>query len=241
MNLQQIRHNDTLREKLASEYVLGTLRGSARRRFERWIDEDTAVRRSVAQWQDRLHPLAEFALPVRPSPHVWHAIENRLDPGRAARRSRRSFWLALRDDLNFWRGLAMVSTALATILLTVLLTKLPEPAPTTSYIATLTDDHAQPAMIITGDARRRQMIVKVVTPQPIAADKSLELWAIPKQGAPRSLGLIASGGAVTLPLPENATPQAVPVLAISLEPKGGSPDPSGPTGPVLFKGAWLQL
>jgi anti-sigma-K factor RskA len=31
-----------------------------------------------------------------------------------------------------------------------------------------------------------------------------------------------------------------PVLAISLEPRGGAPAGSGPTGPVLFKGAMLQ-
>jgi anti-sigma-K factor RskA len=31
----------------------------------------------------------------------------------------------------------------------------------------------------------------------------------------------------------------VPALAISLEPKGGVPAGSGPTGPVLFKGALL--
>jgi anti-sigma-K factor RskA len=31
----------------------------------------------------------------------------------------------------------------------------------------------------------------------------------------------------------------VPALAVSLEPKGGAPAGSGPTGPVLFKGPWL--
>jgi anti-sigma-K factor RskA len=33
----------------------------------------------------------------------------------------------------------------------------------------------------------------------------------------------------------------VALLAISLEPKGGSPDPNGPTGPVLYKGGWARL
>lgn len=243
MNLQQIRHNDNLREKLASEYVLGTLRGGARRRFEQWLRDDAALGRSVAEWQDRLHPMAEFAPPAQPSPQVWQAIEKELNLQAAGgKRSRRSFWLGLRDDLKFWRGLGMVSTALATILMTVLLTRLPEPGmPTPSYVATLSDNKAQPVAVITGDARRRQLTVKVVTQQAVAADKSLELWAIPKEGAPRSLGLIAADGSVTLPLPENATPQSAPVLAISLEPKGGSPNPDGPTGPVLYKGAWLQI
>lgn len=156
--------------------------------------------------------------------------------------SRRSFWLGLREDLSFWRGLGLVSTTLATILFAALLARQTEPAgPLTSYVATLADDKAQPAFIVTGDARQRQLVVKVLAAQALAKDKSLQLWAVPKDGAPRSLGLIAENGSITLPLPENATPRSIPPLAISLEPKGGSPNPNGPTGPILFKGAWLQI
>jgi anti-sigma-K factor RskA len=243
MNLQKIRQNDQLREQLASEYVLGTLRGGARRRFEQWLQEDIVLRRAVAEWQDRLHPMAEFAAPALPSPQVWQAIESRIAAGAApARTSRRSFWLGLREDLSFWRGLGLVSTAAATVLLSVLLTRLPDPvAPVTSYVATLADEKSQAVMVITGDAKRRQLTVKVVAQQDIGPDKSLELWAVPKDGAPRSLGLVAANGTVTLPLPENVTPQSIPLLAISLEPKGGSPNKNAPSGPVIYKGAWLQI
>jgi anti-sigma-K factor RskA len=241
MNPQRIRHNDKLREKLASEYVIGTLRGGARRRFETWLRDDAALRRSVAEWQDRLHPMAEFAPAVQPPPQVWQAIEKRLNLGRAGP-ARHSFWHRLLEDLRFWRGLGIASTALATILVAVLLVRQPETAlPNTSYVAMLADANAQPVAVITGDAQHRRLTVKLVAQQNIAADKSLELWAVPKQGAPRSLGLVAASGSVTLPLPENAAPDSIPVLAISLEPKGGSPNPNGPTGPVLFKGAWLQV
>ena len=241
MNPQRIRHNDNLREKLASEYVIGTLRGGARRRFETWLRDDAALRRSVAEWQDRLHPMAEFAPAVQPPPQVWQAIEKRLDLGRVGP-ARHSFWRRLLEDLRFWRGLGIASTALATILVAVLLVRQPDTAlPNTSYVAMLADANAQPVALITGDAQHRRLTVKLVAQQDIAADKSLELWAVPKQGAPRSLGLVAVSGSVTLPLPENATPDSIPVLAISLEPKGGSPNPNGPTGPVLFKGAWLQV
>ena len=222
---------------LAAEYVLGTLKGGARRRFEQLLHDDAALRLTVAEWRERLLPMAEFAPAVQPSPHVWRAIEQQLNL-----RRKPSFWLGLREDLSFWRGLGMVSTALATILIAVLLAKQPEPAvPLTSYVATLADDKAQPAFVITGDARQRRLTVKVLASQAVGADKSLQLWAVPKDGAPRSLGLVAENGSITLPLPENATPQSIPLLAISLEPKGGSPNPNGPTGPILFKGAWLQI
>ncbi len=235
-----IRHNQALQEKLAAEYVLGTLKGRARRRFETWLRDDANLRRTVAQWQEHLQPMAEFAPAVQPSPQVWRAIERKLDL--RGMNQRRSFWLGLREDLSFWRGLGLVSTTLATILVAVLLARQPDLAlPQTSYVATLADDKAQTAFVVTGDARQRQLIVKVVSPQAVAADKSLQLWAVPQDGAPRSLGLIGESGRITLPLPENATPQSIPLLAISLEPKGGSPNPNGPTGPILFKGAWLQI
>ena len=50
--------NPTLRDQLAAEYALGTLRGAARRRFQRWIREDAALAMSVARWEARLAPWA---------------------------------------------------------------------------------------------------------------------------------------------------------------------------------------
>ena len=95
--------------------------------------------------------------------------------------------------------------------------------------------------IIDGKGSRHLLTVRMVSPQNLAPDRSLELWAIPKAGSPRSLGLLAANGSISLPLPVDATPQSVAALAVSLEPKGGSPKRDSPTGPVLFKGAWLAI
>ena len=239
-----IQHNEKLREKLSGAYVLGTLKGGARRRFEALLHGSAILQREVAEWQDRLHPLAEFSTAVKPPRRVWQIIERKLDLQQPAYRlSGIAFWRALHNDLSFWRGLGLVSTALATIMFAILTSKPPEPAAVApaSFVAMLADDKGQAEMVITGNAERHQMIVKVVTGQAVAADKSLELWAVPKEGAPRSLGLVAANGSETLPLPDNATPQTTPLLAVTLEPKGGSPNPNGPTGPVLFKGAWVQI
>lgn len=232
-----LRDNDALRDKLASEFVLGTLKGGARRRFEGLLPNDAALRRAVAEWQDRLHPLGEFAPAALPSPQVWRAIERQLNL-----RSRSAFWLGLREDLSFWRGLGMASSALAMILIALLVTRQPDAGgPIANYVATLSDDKAQPVAVVTGDIKHHQLIIKLLSQQSVAADKSLELWAVPKVGNPRSLGLVAGNGIITLQLPDNATPESVPLLAVTLEPKGGSPNPNGPTGPIVFKGAWLQI
>ena len=223
--------------------MLGTLKGGARRRFESQLRNSALIQREVAEWQDRLHPLAEFSPAVKPPARVWQAIEQKLALRKLpSQMSPWAFWTHLRNDLSFWRGLGLVSTTVATILVAVLSIKQPEPtAPTTSFVAMLADDKAQTAMVITGDASHHQLIARVLSHQSVAADKSLELWAVPKQGAPRSLGLVAADGSITLPLPDNATPQSIPLLAVTLEPKGGSPNPNGPTGPIVFKGAWVQI
>ena len=238
-----IARNERLLDKLAAEYVLGTLKGGARRRYEDWLRRDPMVRRATAEWQDRLHPMAQFAPGATPSPQVWKGIVKQLGlAANPAIESKRAFWRGLRDDLGFWRGLGMASTAVATILVAVLATRSPEAvAPVASYVAMLADDKAQPVAIVTGDAIHHTLVVKVVLPQSVAADRSLQLWAVPKSGTPRPLGLVAGDGTVTLPLAAGDTPQAVSLLAISLEQKGGSPNPNGPTGPIVYKGAWLSL
>lgn len=242
MNLRHLHENELLRDKLAAEYVLGTLKGGARRRFEAWLRADALLTGVVAQWQSRLVPLAEFAPGVTPSPRVWREIERVL--GLHAKRipRKRSFFAGLLDDLNFWRGLGVTATALATLLVVVLVAQGPDSRiPAATYVATLTNEQAQPVAVITGNLEKRQMTVRVLAQQAVADDRSLELWAVPKEGAPRSLGLVAANGTVTLDLPQNVTPESVPLLAISLEPKGGSPNPNAPTGPILFKGAWVQI
>ena len=228
--------NEKLIDRLSSEYVLGTLKGGARRRFEQLLPTSLVLRRAVAEWQDRLHPMAQFAPKAQPSAQVWKNLVRQLGLNQS---STASNW---RSSLAFWRGLGMASTALATLLVAVLVIRQVGPAtPQASYVAMLADEQAKPVAIVTGDPLQHRMTVKLVGHQDIASDKSLELWAVPKQGAPRSLGLLASDGSITLPLPDNATPQNVGLLAVSLEPKGGSPKADGPSGPIIFKGAWVQV
>ncbi len=230
-----IRNNIVLRQKLAAEYVLGTLRGGARRRFEGWLHQDADLRNITAEWQQRLAPMAEFAGAVTPPKSVWKGIERRLGLKRKA--GAWQFWL--NDNLAFWRSLGMVSTGLAALLLVVVLTKTAE-VPAISYIATLTDDKTQTAMLVTADARHRELEVRLLSDAPVAANKSLHLWAVPKSGRPRSLGVLA-GNRGSFPLTDKAIGADVALLAVTLEPKGGSPDPNGPTGPIVYKGPWMRL
>ncbi|HSS69271.1 MAG TPA: hypothetical protein VLQ46_01310, partial [Casimicrobiaceae bacterium] len=61
MNLRTPGRSDAL----AAQYVLGTLRGRARERFERLAHSDSGLGDAVRQWEERLVPLAEELPPVQ--------------------------------------------------------------------------------------------------------------------------------------------------------------------------------
>jgi anti-sigma-K factor RskA len=118
--------------------------------------------------------------------------------------------------------------------------EVPQPvaqAPATEYVALLNDQKAQPVWVVSA-ADFKQITVKVVAPPPLDADKAYELWLLPGENQPpRSLGLLPLEGTATVAVPaELQTAMAAgKVLAVSLEPAGGSPT-GLPTGPVLYTG-----
>src|ERR1700689_4372056 len=72
-------------DALAAEYVLGTLRGAARRRFERWQRGEWHVASRVRTWEVRLIPLALGLPPIAPSQELWQKIEARINVADASR------------------------------------------------------------------------------------------------------------------------------------------------------------
>jgi anti-sigma-K factor RskA len=97
-------------------------------------------------------------------------------------------------------------------------------------------------LVASADRDGRFLTIKALATIDLAADRALELWALPEKGNPRSLGLIASSGVVRVALRDGAasTLRDIPALAVSLEPKGGSPT-GLPTGPVLYSGTIQRL
>ncbi|OUM03092.1 anti-sigma factor [Variovorax sp. JS1663] len=239
-----------LLELLAASHALGTLRGGARRRFEALAREQAPVRAAALVWQSRLASMAELQSPVMPDPAVWTRIRNlitaeqeqeviarqRAAPASAA--PARGGWLR---SLALWRS-ATAAGALATVIATVVGLQLGEQlrnAPAVQYVAVLSDDQATASMLVTFDPKKRQLLLQRVGGYREGEDKSLQLWALPPGGAPRSLGVLGRDAALRLPAQEGDV-RAVPALAVSLEPRGGVPSERGPTGPVLFKGALIE-
>ena len=217
-----------LAHALAAEYVIGTLRGRARRRFETLMREDAAVAAIVARWEADLTPLAERMAPIEPPARVWREIEARIAPARPA--------AAPPSGVGAWRAFGFLAGGIASVLLAAFLWLSQGPRGEPLFVAVLNTAESEPRMVVSmhqPDILR----VRVVRPWPKQEDQGLELWVLPKEGAPRSLGMVKNATGDTIIRITSADPrvQGAQALAISLEPAGGSPTRQ-PTGPVLCSG-----
>ena len=263
MNLLQ---NPELIDRLAASYALGTLRGGARRRFETLAREHASVRAAALVWQGRWSGLTELQHTVQPGDDVWMRIDNLVQADKvslamqAARQTAQvqvapaagGWW----RNLLVWRG-AAVAGALATLVAVVVGVQLNgglrtstgaqiaalqqqlQAAPQIQYVAVLANAQADASMLVTFDPQSQQLLLQRVGNFQEGANQSLQLWALPPGGGPRSLGVLGQDKLLKL-VADKADVDAVPTLAISLEPKGGEPSAGGPTGPVLFKGQLIE-
>lgn len=260
MNLTQ---NPELLDRLAAAYALGTLRGGARRRFEQLAREHAQVRAAALLWEGRWSAFSEVQSPVQPDAAVWVRIDNLLqaeklraaqahrrpstDPARPFAWWRNAAWAgafatvaAVAVGLWSQQGLRQASQQVAQLQSQVQTAQAAlQAAPQIQYVAVLADGKADPSMLVTFDVRHNRLVLQRVGDFREGADQSLQLWALPPQGRPQSLGVLGQDRLEQLTAQE-AQVQAVPTLAISLEPKGGVPSATGPTGPVLFTGALIR-
>lgn len=225
-------------ERLAAEYTLGTLRGAARRRFERLLPAHPALAAAVAAWLARLQLLAAPVQPVEPPARLWAALQARLfgaanapamaTPGSGAdpwqRRTRR------------WRGLSAAALAAAVLLAVLALRPSPPAAP---IVVVLQSTPQGAALLDTGfvasvSADGRALVLRPLKPVAVDVRQALQLWAVPRQGTPRSLGLVQAGTAPTTVMHADLL-RGTQAFAVSLEPAGGSRT-GQPTGPIVSAG-----
>ena len=138
--------NPELIDLLASEYVLGTLKGRARKRFERLMSTHEWIRTSVWRWEAQLMPMASAVEEVSPPEQVWENIQKGL--GHKASDPKMGFW----RQLNFWRGWSFLATASALVLVVVVFS-LRAPVEQQEYVAIFNDDQSQPLWLISADLK----------------------------------------------------------------------------------------
>ncbi|HIV71187.1 MAG TPA: anti-sigma factor [Candidatus Aquabacterium excrementipullorum] len=222
-----------LADRLAADYVVGTLRGPARRRFEALIPAHPALRNAVDGWQRRLGVLSADITPVEPSADVWARIQQRLFSDLAKAPAR--WW----QRLGVWQGWAATATV-AALALGVLLSQPTPPAPPTPPIVVVMSAPdaakvaaAAPQFVASVSGDGRSLVIKPLAGTMVPSQKALELWALAPQGAPRSLGIV-SNDKPTVVL-RGTLLKDTTGFALTIEPPGGAPGGKA-TGPVVSVG-----
>ena len=234
-----------LADALAAQYVAGTLRAAARRRFEALLPGHPALRGAVAEWQARLMPLTSVLRPEAPPARTWGRIEQRLWPAGAAQPGAAPAVVALAwwQGLGFWRAASGLATVTAVGLGVLLANPGPQAPPLVVVLQGTEGGGPGLSLVASVSGDGRALVTRPLQPVALAPGRVLELWAVPPDGAPRSLGLISATGATVIR--RDKLPAALldarntAALAVSVEPPGGSPT-GAPTGPVIYAGK-LQL
>lgn len=198
-------------DALAAEYVLGVLDAAERAEVAARIKRDPAFAARVADWEGSLSALNDgFA--EAPAPNLLPQIEARLFPKPAPVR---------RFGLFGWLSGAVVATALS---LTTVAILAPPRATPVATLATADNRLSYRVTHFGGSLQVTRVAGVAAVPGQVH-----ELWVIAPGGAPVSLGLLQDRPLVV----SYPVPPAGFVLAVSIEPQGGSPT-GAPTGPVIL-------
>ena len=215
-----------LLDQLAGEYVVGTLRGRVRRRFERVCADNPQAQQAVRRWEDRLLGLLSEVAAVQPAPKVWSGIEQRLNGAGSERtQGSLSLWSWL---FGHWSRAALAGIAALSIGIGVYLQTAGVP---TQPIGVFALEQGADIWRVSSTRDGGTLVIEAaegVTPD---AEHSYELWALPEGGAPVSLGLLPQSGRARLALndAQRAALRGASKIAVSLEPVGGSPNGSPTT------------
>lgn len=240
----------TLLEHLAATYVLGTLRGGARRRFERLQADRADVRALVSLWEMRLGQLAESVPPQKPSAQLWPAIAARTQASgvQTAPRNARA-WLGSLVPAGFGLGGLAAGMLAASVLFFVVPTlfvsservamQSGERVPP-SYVGLLTDALGNGKVLVSSLRHGKTMSIKIIGAMTAPPLGRFVLWAVPDDGAPFALATVPASGSTTSTLPESSEAlfSKVSKLAITLETEAA---PRTPHGPILFSGNCAKL
>lgn len=229
-----------LLDKLVEAYVLGTMSRRAGRRFQSILEANDVAQNRVLVLEEALLPLSWSVAPMKPSDLVWQKIAREIYGSSDQVRQRWVPWAAAVATLAI--GLAITSVGwwqTSQRPPEEIVTTIPVPEPAT--VAVVGEQNQQPIWIARFYTQSQRLDIRVNTEPSSEANKDYQLWSLMDDGTPVSLGLLPKTGQTSITLAKNqldALGQSK-LVAVSLEPLGGSPKPV-PTGPVLFTAALLS-
>ncbi len=224
-------HNDDA--ALAGEYALHLMDAQTRCAFEDRLQAEPALRRLVAEWDERFVSLADDFVPVAPPPLVKSRIDGILFADAARPASRVSLWRAL------------LGAGFAAAFGLAVLAILPQVDAPDTFAPRFTAElaAADQSLVVLASYAPELGVLRIDRQSGTARpSRVLELWLIADgAAAPVSLGVLPDQQVVDIAVPDALTGQiAGGTLAISDEPVGGSTT-GAPTGDVLAAGQVISI
>jgi anti-sigma-K factor RskA len=249
-----LEHDDG-EDLTAAEYALGVLDQTERAAADARSAREPAFAQAVLAWVLRFEPLIDRVEPIEPSAALWPRIEAATGPKTMSAPAplptpANDTPLPAPRSAGMWRAWAIGASAVAAVALLFIAVRpaLHEGGSPTilagaqagrTLVATLTlTESKASAFTIAYDPARSMIYATPAGDFSIPRARAAELWLIPADGKPRAVGLVDPSKPASMPMPEpfKALAREKAVLALSIEPLGGSPTGS-PTGPVVATGS----
>lgn len=228
-------------DRLAAAYVLGTLQGRARRRFEALLPQKTLLRLAVGDWTQRLAPLLTALPPLQPSRALWKAVAQRT--ATQGRVKAELLWRRIFSAIPAGAlAMGVVVGVLVPMLWNTPLPGDPQAQLPASYVGVLATADGKPGLIVSSLRHGKSVDIKQVAPVAVSQGMRLYLWRIDAAGQTQPLGPLPNGKWVQMHLPEPAEQifsQAVE-LAVSLE-RVDNDSPQSPQRPFVYRGLCGKL
>ena len=230
-----------LLDRLAAEYVVGSLSSRARRRFNRLRHSLPAADKAVLEWERRLMPLSGSVPSERPPARVWDTIDRRTGGG------------ARRASAGVWKWLSPVGGLAFGVLATLAVVRLfPNATPIEtlvqeratlpqSYVGILTDARNTPVLLASSARYGRILSLKRLRAVDVPPGRVAVLWALPSDRAPFAVGVVPPGDKATVTLADTSEKlfSDVPRLAVSFE--AGMPPPGAAPSAFVLTGHCVKL
>lgn len=216
------------RTALAGSLALGLLEGGERADALRLMLADRDFAAEVERWRSRTAEMFDAIPEVEPPATVWNAISGRVEPKSLPPAS-----------LRWWQGGAIGAGAMAAGLALALIWQQPTavaPVPQSFAVAQLTGEIDGLRIATRYEPATATLRVRTVgMPDTPTAP---ELWIVPADGVPRSLGQIARTGETVVLVAEGHRSLINPAasFALSMEPKADAPH-AEPSAPMVARGA----
>lgn len=235
------QHHDTA-DKLAAAYVLGTLQGPARRRFEAMLLQKPLLGLAVDDWTQRLAPLLTTLPPVEPSRALWKAIARRTTDKDSVKARAEPIWK------RFFSAIPAGALAMGVLVgvMTPMLwdRQLAEDSGAqlpASYVGVLGTADGKPGLIVSSLRHGAWVDVKQMAPVAVPPGMRLHLWRIDAEGKAMPLGPLPTGKWVRMPLPEPAEKIFFPAVELAVSVENADDTPQAPRLPYVYRGLCGKL